>query len=553
MRLKVQTASPLPLLKAWFTTHPVPSILHLKAALCTELAPLVHGRVHPRDILLLLDDFELLDASPIDVVRDGDLVLIKKRPLIKRKASVHDAASPARKRLKTHESPVPSSVTKRHTSTKTRAEPLQHSSSSSDSSSDSDSESEDDSSSSDSDSDTDTSSSSRSSSSTSSAQTRPSAKPIANAKNVPAIPYVHIPRRTSPRSPATIYRQGPPVPPGLGKPTTHSRNLRRRRKKMFERIALTAEPSSVNEIPLGTRAQTLEQSPVAADDDSMQHDHIPQRPGTTKEKEEKQDAEAAPAFMMASLQNKNKRRGFKNALSHGVPAKIVFAGGAEPQEAADAQTVEAALTAPPAPPSQHGLPRLVPPSEKQKRGLLPENLLVTSVDVEEGLWPARGKNKKKKKMQAPVDERYEEQEEANTFAGGLPYDDVPEDPAPSILGQARAAGGSGSVAGSTEREVVAAKWDTLRKITEKAQVQVGATLAWKALGINYATFTPEILLHLGRVARADEKLVLEPFADPSAVAMSFDGATDGEESNPVEETVEWADVFQGDWRLVSAR
>ncbi len=75
MRVKVETVAPLPHVKAWFSTHAVPSILDLKTSLCTDLPPLAHERVRPEDIFLLLDDFELLDASPIDVVHDGDLLV----------------------------------------------------------------------------------------------------------------------------------------------------------------------------------------------------------------------------------------------------------------------------------------------------------------------------------------------------------------------------------------------------------------------------------------------------------------------------------------------
>lgn len=274
------------------------------------------------------------------------------------------------------------------------------------------------------------------------------------------------------------------MPPGLGKPTTHSRNLRRRRKKMFERIAPPAEPASVNEIPLGARTHAPEAGDAAPPRATTSQDN-------GKGRETERAGDAAPAFMMASLQNKNKRRGFKNALSHGVPAKIVFPDAAAAADT-DAQLVEAALAMLPvpvpqeraaeAPLPQRGFPRLVPPSEKQARGLVPGNMLVTSVDVEEGLWPARGKknkNKNKKKKRAPAEERYEEAEEADAFAGGLPYDDVPEEPVPApVLGQAGAEGSS------TERAVVAAKWDTLRKVADRVQAQVGATVAWKVRALS---------------------------------------------------------------------
>jgi len=68
-----------------------------------------------------------------------------------------------------------------------------------------------------------------------------------------------------------------------------------------------------------------------------------------------------PKPMMMSLKNKNKRRDFKNAI--GMPSHITF------------QDNEVA----PSPPTI-----LVPPSE---RGQLPPRLFVTSVDVEEDMWP----------------------------------------------------------------------------------------------------------------------------------------------------------------------
>lgn len=73
---------------------------------------------------------------------------------------------------------------------------------------------------------------------------------------------------------------------------------------------------------------------------------------------------------MGSLSNKNKRKGFKDAMGREVPPKIIFS------EHGDQDT------------NTNGL-RLVPPSEKQEEGLLPPNVFVTSVDVEEGLRPSK--------------------------------------------------------------------------------------------------------------------------------------------------------------------
>lgn len=74
----------------------------------------------------------------------------------------------------------------------------------------------------------------------------------------------------------------------------------------------------------------------------------------------------------------------------------------------------------------------------------------------------------------------------------------------------------------------------------------------QALGINFATLTPEMLLHVGRAVQCAEQLVVAPVADAGAAEVSFGGAVVDEEGGPVEETFEWTDVLQGDWRLVSA-
>ena len=81
MRLKVETVAPLPHVKAWFCANAIPTIHDLKTSLCADLPPLRGAAVHPQDLILLLDDFELLDSSPIDVVRDGDLVVCVHSPL----------------------------------------------------------------------------------------------------------------------------------------------------------------------------------------------------------------------------------------------------------------------------------------------------------------------------------------------------------------------------------------------------------------------------------------------------------------------------------------
>lgn len=80
MRIRIQTISPLPSLKAWFTLDSDSShwiIEDLKQSLCQKLTVLQDAEVQQRDLVLLLDEFELLNDSPIHVVRDGDHIFIK--------------------------------------------------------------------------------------------------------------------------------------------------------------------------------------------------------------------------------------------------------------------------------------------------------------------------------------------------------------------------------------------------------------------------------------------------------------------------------------------
>ncbi|KAF8996792.1 hypothetical protein BDQ17DRAFT_1513240 [Cyathus striatus] len=80
MRLRVQTQAPLPELKAWFIPDdPIPplTIYDLKDALLHRIPQLKDARIRKRDLVLLLDDFELLNDTPFSAVRDGDLVCVK--------------------------------------------------------------------------------------------------------------------------------------------------------------------------------------------------------------------------------------------------------------------------------------------------------------------------------------------------------------------------------------------------------------------------------------------------------------------------------------------
>lgn len=77
---RIRLGSTDPPLKAWFSvpSH-VATVRDLKKSLCSNLEVLED--VAPDSIILLLDEFEVLDDSPINVLRDGDLLLYVGRSL----------------------------------------------------------------------------------------------------------------------------------------------------------------------------------------------------------------------------------------------------------------------------------------------------------------------------------------------------------------------------------------------------------------------------------------------------------------------------------------
>jgi hypothetical protein len=81
MRVRIMTVPPgLPELKAWFCTDSLghlDTINDFKAVLCSHIQVLKDAGVQHSNVVLLLDDFELLNESSVHVVRDGDLICIK--------------------------------------------------------------------------------------------------------------------------------------------------------------------------------------------------------------------------------------------------------------------------------------------------------------------------------------------------------------------------------------------------------------------------------------------------------------------------------------------
>ncbi|EMD31767.1 hypothetical protein CERSUDRAFT_119350 [Gelatoporia subvermispora B] len=531
MRVKVESIPPLPTIKAWFGVHSASTVSDFKSVLCSDLPALRDARTQARDILLVLEDYELLDASPVDVVRDGDLIFIKRNPSVFTKRRRDSSVSLPRKRSKKTRpaEPVVTAVqpqagpsiqqqrpsasaaaqkrpTDSDSSTSPSSEEESESSSShnSNSSAGSDSSSESESSSeSASSSDSDASDSESDSSETSSAPSSEPTRPGTKSTKAPGAPRREASTQKSAVHDSTRTQSAPPVPPGFGKPATKSRNLRRRRKKIHERLAATEEPASVNAIPLGTR-EPVDEAPA---------------PPAPAEAATPAESLATPTFMMASLSNKNKRKGFKRAMASHIPKRIVFEGQEDEATPGDDSEMQETLPYGGADESvvvaEQSTARLVPPSEKQELGLLPPNMFVTSIDVEEGL-PSR-----KRKRKVVVTQQTVPVEDTVTLDYGEPLEASNSPEMPDVA-------------------QIEARWESYPRITDKSQVQPGMTVAWKALGINRHTFTPEFLLNIAQVMSCGAQLVLMPTVNESLEEVDMSEAV----------KYHWDSVMTGDWHVV---
>jgi hypothetical protein len=138
------------------------------------------------------------------------------------------------------------------------------------------------------------------------------------------------------------------VQPGHGKPSTRKRNIRRRLQRRADAENAQAKDAQLT-LPITESLEdpTNEASPTT----------VLQEPPTT--------------LVGSSLANSNKRRGFKQSMQDVVPQRTTFLPQGETSQSSKTPTpVKKPYT-------------LIPPSQRTD---LPRNLLVTSVDVEEGLW-----------------------------------------------------------------------------------------------------------------------------------------------------------------------
>ncbi|KAI6119922.1 hypothetical protein EDD16DRAFT_1476933 [Pisolithus croceorrhizus] len=552
MRIKVTTGPPLPLLKAWFPvpsphpemalTSPEFTIANLKTRLCNTL-PL--GRVPPSSLRLSIDGFELLDECDLGVVRDGDLVCIEQ---INPPERAIDSKKKQLVRGGDCRKSIPSLRDIDHTSKKRKRPVESTSTSESESTSESDSSSSSSSSSS-SYSSTDTDSEETSTTSTSSEE---SESDTSEPESGPSLPLTTRTERQETK-PKPLLHQHTHVPPGFGKPQTRARNKRRRLKRMYNREAAANSGPVSGPNAIETGACTHEES-------------LPQQ-SETFSNGDTPDVLLLPSL---SLRNKNKAKNFRSLINRPLPPKIIFVDEEENGISAHIESsavnlrsssvdsshlasISVEATAERQPLATISRPPLVPPSARPS---LPPNLFVTSVDV-----TAETQRPKKRKKTRATSER------ANYPVGDLAEntgcDEVPvtlnygnnEDDGPqekNLQEQFRRETAPVEVDLNKLEQSAKSNWAQFSKITRETQVnlKVGDVIAYKDLGINPATFTPEYLTTVVKVASVDlTKVVVRLLQPRREVSFSARLGQDVEEAH--EEEFEWEHIVNGDWRFIT--
>jgi hypothetical protein len=235
------------------------------------------------------------------------------------------------------------------------------------------------------------------------------------------------------------------IPPGHGKPSTHSRNRRRKKKRDYQKIAkavpletlteASTAPKSLSEansVPVGpSRLPNVEPvliplslSPLA------RSSVVPLSNSSTSgalsiqdyvsTQREAQDATSNTNYVyitpdqvvMGSLRNKNKKKGFKHSMAGPIPRKIVFTDDERQRESNNLTStasnigtrnedvaLEMNVTDFQSSSTQKPFSRLIPPSELQELGQLPPNMFVTCVDVGVGIMDFGGCSSRRKSRQ----------------------------------------------------------------------------------------------------------------------------------------------------------
>ncbi|KAJ7026294.1 hypothetical protein C8F04DRAFT_1125669 [Mycena alexandri] len=522
MRLKIQSVAPLPVVRVWFTPGAdLLDISDLTATLAREVFAAKSKNASPLN--LSLDGFELLEASLLsDVLRDGDLVVVKAADISKKTPEV------GKKR-------------KRSSSPKTtRSAPLRVAKLSSSSSSSSASSSASSSSSSSSDSESDSDSDSDSSSSASPPSTFTSHPRV-------LVPQTQTARRSSPHlvptAVPTTTKKPMHVPPGKGRSSTHSRNQRRRIKRIADANAASTLPdfvSTINATPVAKqldaevdrrvkarihgpapdvasalnnafggndRAGRLDPGALdAADSPSPSTLHTPLYPPT--------DAEETLNVQMMSMlpksKNKNKsRRGGEEIDPRS--RKIVFGTPPPPPVAEVSFNGEDEV--------RRSRPVLIPPSSLSH---LPSNVFITCVDVEEGMK----KPKKKKRRVEQTEENWAVEEPAlETTVLDYGEEEIPgmvvEEPRPK-----------------PDLDASMFDFDAAPAITLHTQLTEGCIIGYMGLIMNMKNFSPEMGKRYGCVLSCTDQVV--------TIRLMF--TEDLDEDELVEE-LEWKEI-QGQWKLL---
>ncbi|KAF8516018.1 hypothetical protein BU17DRAFT_93130 [Hysterangium stoloniferum] len=462
-RVRLESSHPLPILKVWFLLPDNSNVESFKVSLCERLAVLRDASISPGQLTLEVDGFELPGESTIDLIRETDIIMLKpSAQSLKRKATIQQKEQVSQKRMKL--------------STTT----------SSDSSSSSSSES------SDSDSDTDTSSTSSSDSAPLPASSKLAVnniKPIVHplkARSAPACTISHTPN-------AQIQT----IPPGMGKPSTQSRNKRRKIKRQASR-ATNAHCS------ISDDATAL--APVAG---SEHPSTSPKHNGTMQPVESApqwQFETSVPRTLSSSLGNRNKSKAFKSAMENAIPQKTVFPGK-QPQQV-----------------------YFVPPSE---RGDLPPNIFVSSIDVEWRTGQGRSQS-----------HRQEQQVE------GPPLDALPTYPDEAQTPQT-------SNQDAIDWATVERRWSQYPTLDVSLIEKLLPThiVAWKAFGLDPVSLTPQSsMLHMARVITvADHTILVSLLVRPGIGQAAFGRASFNDGDSPEEEQASFPLTEILGWKLINAQ
>jgi len=556
--LRIQTVSPLPELKVWYSTDHLTlsdsSVAHLKHAISLQLPALKQFRVHGPHLVLLLDAFELLDHSPLSVLRDGDLICVgilpSALPVLRKRKPCLDQDSP---RMKKRQKLPLAFIPRRSVRVPDKLSKISHSNSDSsdddsDSTDDDSNSTDDDSNSTDDDSTDDGMDSSSSSSLSVSAPLTP-----------PTTLGIQQPSKPLPAAAGLKHAVEPVVPPGFGKLSTQSRNRRRRVKKKYEKeaarpLATSTPPTCIsltNSHPLGPQSKFQKDRDGPAANNSLGMNAEVGTSDAMTNMEMDAAAVVAPQgpfnegmgeVMMSTLRNKNKKKGYKQSMAVPVPRKIVFADSTAPppSQAQNDVTIETGNSV-----IMDAPARLVVPSERQDQGELPPRMFVTSVDVEESMWCQTKTSNKHKSWNAlqewPMQKSRPE--------GSAAYVEVVSRSVPSVFNE-------GSVETlDLDWDLVEKQWEMFEEINHFEQLKVGGCVGWKGLAIDTHTFTPEVLLTVARVTRlpdlvTGQQLAVRPFRRPagSERASSSFGLRPRENED---EEHEWNSVISLKWRIIN--